>query len=231
MTTVSPFTIGWITSKQRIRSFETRDSSTCSLQQLALSIEKWSPIVSQTTNLPSGTWLYCLPQTLPWLSLSFLFFTQPPALICWNDSPHIRGTNRMPSAFLSLSSLYTCPNPPPLPPPASPHTPGPERGCKCSLRSGLSVCRMNKWHHCSQKSAAHVLEHIACVSKWFSVSLQQVAMWSLTSCALVWKYLSGDFDIYNFQKTILMHNNIYIIICINAEKMSPCRTNRITSIE
>lgn len=70
-------TIGWIISKQRMRSFETWDSSTCCLQQLALSIEKWSPIVTQTTNLPSGTWLYCLLQTLPWLSLSFLFFTRP----------------------------------------------------------------------------------------------------------------------------------------------------------
>ena len=70
-------TIGWIISKQRMRSFETWDSSTCCLQQLAPSIEKWSPFVSQTTNLPSGTWPHCLPQTLPWLSLSFLFFTRP----------------------------------------------------------------------------------------------------------------------------------------------------------
>lgn len=69
--------IGWIISKQRTRSFETWEGGTCCLQQLALSIEKWSPIVSQMTNLPSGTWLYCLGQTLPWLSLSSLFFTRP----------------------------------------------------------------------------------------------------------------------------------------------------------
>lgn len=136
--------IGWIISKQHMRSFETWDGGTCCLKQLAPSIEKLSPIVSQTTNLPSGTCLYCLPWSLPWLSLSFLFFTRPLALICWNDSPRIRGTNRMPSASLSLSSPY---------PHGTPRFPTPHHhptltasstglrqgdgGRECSLRSGL----------------------------------------------------------------------------------------------
>lgn len=49
--------------------------------------------------------------------VSFLYATL--ALICRNDRPHIRGTNRIPSASLSLSSLRPphCHHPhPPLPP-------------------------------------------------------------------------------------------------------------------
>lgn len=50
----------------------------------------------------------------PFLDCLCHFFSLPAlALICWNDSPHIRGTNRMPSASLSLSSLY--PHSPPTP--------------------------------------------------------------------------------------------------------------------
>lgn len=82
-------------------------------------IEKWSPIVSQTTNLHPGTWHHCLlrPSSRPGLDCLYRFFlfflNQPFALICWNDRPHTTQTNRMPSVSLSFSTraLPSAPSP------------------------------------------------------------------------------------------------------------------------
>ncbi len=80
-------------------------------------IEKWSPIVSQTTNLHSGTWLYCFSPPDPSLIVfTVFFFNQPLALIYWNDRPHTTEKNRMPSVSLSLSTQPLSPSAPSPPP-------------------------------------------------------------------------------------------------------------------
>lgn len=119
----------------------------------------WKMITYCVPNDKSAQWhVALLSSPDPSLIVSVVSFLLPAlALICWNDRPHIRGTNRMPSASLSLSSL--CPPCRPQQPPTSP-PPTPtvlpkwgangasgQRECKCSLRSGLCVCHLNSWHH------------------------------------------------------------------------------------
>lgn len=141
----------------------------------------WKMITYCVPNDKSAQWhVALLSSPDPSLIVSVVSFLYPAlALICWNDSPHIRGTNRMPSASLSLSSLYPTPSITLCSPPSLNwginRTSG-KRGCKCSLRSGLRVCHLNKWHHWSQESAAHVLKHLACAIKgfWGSILLRQV---------------------------------------------------------
>lgn len=139
----------------------------------------WKMITYCVPNDKSAQWhVALLSSPDPSLIVSVVSFLYPTlALICWNDSPHIRGTNRMPSASLSLSSLHPerpPSSPPSAPLPSRPSSPqkwgnqrslGGRRGCKCSLRSGPCVCRLSEWHHRSRESAAHVLEHLACASK------------------------------------------------------------------
>lgn len=147
----------------------------------------WKMITYCVPNDKSAQWhVALLSSPDPSLIVSVVSFLYPAlALICWNDSPHIRGTNRIPSASLSLSSLcpHCCPQPPSITPLSSLNweinRASGRRGCTFSLRSGLCVCRLNKWHHGSQESAAHVLKHLACASEWFWVIiiLEQVAMW------------------------------------------------------
>lgn len=89
----------------------------------------WKMITYCVPNDKSAQWhVALLSSPDPSLIVSVVSFLCPAcALICWNDSPHIRGTNRMPSASLSLSSLSmltAAPNAPsplhhPLLPPSS----------------------------------------------------------------------------------------------------------------
>lgn len=68
----------------------------------------WKMITYCVPNDKSAQWhVALLSSPDPSLIVSVVSFLYPGlALICWNDRPHLRGTNRMPSACLSLSSLY-----------------------------------------------------------------------------------------------------------------------------
>lgn len=83
----------------------------------------WKMITYCVPNDKSAQWhVALLSSPDPSLIVSVVSFLPPGlALICWNDSSHIRGTNRMPSACLSLSSLYpNCSLQIPLHPPPPP---------------------------------------------------------------------------------------------------------------
>jgi len=131
----------------------------------------WKMITYCVPNDKSAQWhVSLLSSSGPSLIVSVISFLYPaPALICWNDSPPIRGTNRMPSASLSLSSLY----------PHNPHNQTPQyllngelnrasgkRGCECSLRSGFCFSSLIKWHHNSKESTTHVHKHLASTSQY-----------------------------------------------------------------
>lgn len=94
--------------------------------------------------------------------VSFLYTT--PALICRNDRPLIRGTNRIPSASLSLSSL----RPPRCLPPIL-HVFLHCRRSKPALSSQLRVCQLEKWHHHSRQERC-------------SFCMWQQTSWSVSSC-------------------------------------------------
>lgn len=97
----------------------------------------WKMITYCVPNDKSAQWhVALLSSPDPSLIVSVVSFLYPAlALICWNDSPHIRGTNRMPSASLSLSSLY--PHCLPTPTPHQPPCTG--KSTKPRARGGANV--------------------------------------------------------------------------------------------
>lgn len=83
--------------------------------------------------------------------VSFLYATL--ALICRNDRPHMRGTNRIPSASLSLSSLRPphCHLHPLYPLSSSPQPVAPGESKTWFKPRTPGFCQLEKWHHHSRK--------------------------------------------------------------------------------
>lgn len=163
----------------------------------------WKMITYCVPNDKSAQWhVALLSSPDPSLIVSVVSFLPPGlALICWNDSSHIRGTNRMPSACLSLSSLYpNCSLQIPLHPPPPPlngeinRASGQGGGCRCSLRSGLCVCRLYVWHHCRQKSLAHVPKRLATTYSFYVLMLS--CRWDVYHTAKHHKLMSSDTAVF-----------------------------------
>lgn len=131
----------------------------------------------------------------PSLIVSTVSFLCPAlALICWNDSPHIRGTNRMPSASLSLSSPYPHSHPNPQQPPHPP-TPLMGKSSKRRARGGANVVRgqgsvLTQSTHCTNDIMAARNHHMSSNTFWVIILLMQtggIVRFNTTHTMTIWQ--------------------------------------------